>query len=126
MEYRYEEAAIHTPSSAHESIPLREPTFLILLSLAAGPRHGYAIMKDVAYLSDGRVELSTSTLYSALKRLLEQGWILREDDPAQQSSGRERKSYRLSPAGQQVLAAEVDRLEGLLLAARRRALGEST
>ena len=50
--------------------PLREPTFLILLSLAPGPRHGYAILKEVESLSEGRVKMSTGTLYGAIERLL--------------------------------------------------------
>ncbi len=106
-------------------IPLREPTFFILLSLATGPRHGYLIMKDAAYLSEDRVTLSTSTLYTALKRLLDQGWIRREDDPDSKESGRERKVYRLTDLGLRVLEAEVDRLEDLVFAARRRAVGKS-
>jgi DNA-binding PadR family transcriptional regulator len=104
---------------------LREPTYFILLSLNAGPIHGYAIMKDVAYLSEERVVLSTSTLYSALKRLLDQGWIRREDDPSPGAGGRERKVYRLTPLGQQVLQADIARLESLLTAARRRAVKET-
>lgn len=47
------------------------PAFYILLSLAPGQKHGYAIMKDVEALSDGRLSLSTGTLYGALKRLLD-------------------------------------------------------
>ncbi len=66
----------------HSNLPLTETTYFILLSLAPGPRHGYSIMKDVLQLSSGRVELSTGTLYSALKRLLDQNWIQRTEDPA--------------------------------------------
>ena len=47
-------------------LPLREPTFFILLSLSPGPKHGYAILKEVEALSDGRVRLSTGTLYGAI------------------------------------------------------------
>lgn len=111
--------------NTQDFIPLREPTFFILLSLATEPRHGYAIMKDVIFLSENRVLLSTSTLYTALKRLLGQGWISREDDPAAEEHGRERKFYRLTDLGRRVLAAEVERLDGLLLAARQRTVGEN-
>ena len=62
-------------------LPLREPTFFILLSLSPGPKHGYAILKEVEALSDGRVRLSTGTLYGAIKRLLDDDWIRRVDDP---------------------------------------------
>ncbi|MFN2198775.1 MAG: PadR family transcriptional regulator [Anaerolineales bacterium] len=99
-------------------LPLREPTFLILLSLAAGPRHGYAILKEVDSLSAGRVRLSTGTLYGALQRLLEQGWIRRVEDPLPNDSERERKAYELTGAGRQVLNAEITRLECLVQAAQ--------
>ncbi len=55
--------------------PLTETVLLILVSLAERPRHGYSILKDVEKVSVGRVVLSTGTLYSALRRLLEEGWI---------------------------------------------------
>ena len=106
------------------SLPLTEVTYFILLSLAPGPRHGYAIMKDVRFLSKGRVVLSTGTLYGALKRLLEQGWILRSDDPLASDSGRQRKAYRLTELGRRVLEAEVRRLDNLVTAAQLRSVGE--
>ena len=55
--------------------PMGEPAYFILLSLAAGPRHGYAVLKDAEELSEGRMSLSVSTLYTALGRLQEQGLI---------------------------------------------------
>ena len=63
-----------------ENLPLSEAVFFILLSLAPGPKHGYAIMKDVQALSDSRVGLSTGTLYGALKRLLDGGRVRRVDE----------------------------------------------
>ena len=57
--------------------PLSEATFLILVSLGSGPKHGYAIMKEVEELSHQRVLLSTGTLYGAIKRLLADGTIQR-------------------------------------------------
>ena len=99
--------------------PLSEATLFILLSLAPGSRHGYAIMKDVQMLSDGRIVLSTGTLYGALKRLLEQGWIKRVDDPAPNDTDRERKAYALTQVGRRVLKADVERLQKLVATARR-------
>jgi hypothetical protein len=55
---------------------------LILLSLAGKPRHGYSIMKDVDQMSQGRVRLSTGTLYGTLRRLLDEGWIEGFSEPA--------------------------------------------
>jgi DNA-binding PadR family transcriptional regulator len=103
------------------AIPLTETTMLILLSLAEEPRHGYAIMKDVERLSQERVHLSTGTLYGALKRLLDQGWIIRSEDVHEENGpGRARKAYSLSPFGKRVLQAEIDRLGSLVKQARLR------
>lgn len=73
-----------------DNLPLREATFFILLSLATAPRHGYAIMKDAARLSDGRVTLSTGTLDGAIKRLLEAGWIKRVENGDEEDGSRSR------------------------------------
>ena len=100
------------------ALPLREPTFFILLSLAPGPKHGYAILKEVHNLSAGRVNLSTGTLYGAIKRLLDDGWIRRVEDPARNGSERERKPYALTEAGRKALTAEIARLEKLVEVAR--------
>jgi DNA-binding PadR family transcriptional regulator len=112
--------------NSEEHLPLTEATLYILLSLAPGAKHGYAIMKEVETLSNGRVNLSTGTLYGALKRLLDGGWIERVDDIASDGSGRERKAYRLTELGQHILAAEVARLENVVATAQRRQTGVST
>lgn len=88
--------------------PLSESTLLILMSLAAEPRHGYSILKDVEELSDGRVVLSTGTLYGALKRLLGDQWIEEVED---EGAGRERRTYRLTGSGRGVLGSEVNRMK---------------
>ena len=107
-----------------EFLPLREPTFFILLSLADGDKHGYAILKDVEGLSDGRVRLSTSTLYEALARLLDQGLVARATEvdggAGDNRPGRPRKFYTLKEPGRQVLNAELARLLGLVGMARQR------
>lgn len=95
-------------------LPLREPTFFILLSLSPGPKHGYAIMKEVEALSESRLKLSTGTLYGAIKRLLDDGWIRRVDDPLPNDTDRERKAYVLTEQGHRVLNAEVERLRKLV------------
>ena len=81
-------------------------------------------MKDVDSLSNGRIVLSTGTLYGALKRLLEQGWIERTDDPDPDASSRLRKAYALTTLGQRILTAEVTRLRTLVKAARLQSVGE--
>ena len=100
-------------------LPLTEPTFFILLVLAPGPQHGYAIMKETAVLSDGRVQLSTSTLYGAIKRLLEQGWIERAESASGVENGRERKAYQLTDLGRRILKSETVRLQSLVAAAQQ-------
>jgi DNA-binding PadR family transcriptional regulator len=100
-------------------LPLTEPVFFILLSLAHGPQHGYAIMKETAARSDGRVELSTSTLYGAIKRLLDQGLIERAPAASGVKDGRERKAYRLTDLGRRILQAETARLQSLLTAVQQ-------
>jgi DNA-binding PadR family transcriptional regulator len=99
--------------------PLSEATFFILLCLAPGPSHGYAIIKEVQRLSDGRIALSTGTLYGAIKRLLELGWICRVGDPAPEDTTRTPKRYALTEAGRRTLAAEAERLRALLHVAER-------
>jgi DNA-binding PadR family transcriptional regulator len=93
-----------------ETLPLSEPVLLILLSLVEQPRHGYAILKTVEELSDGRVTLSTGTLYGALRRLLEDRSIERYEE---EESSRGRQAYRLTSRGRQQLRLEVSRLKQL-------------
>ncbi len=95
------------------NLPLTETTFLILLSLASAPKHGYLIMKDVESLSDQRVILSTGTLYGALKRLLDQEWIERVDSASMNESNREIKEYVLSATGRRILEIETARMRKL-------------
>jgi DNA-binding PadR family transcriptional regulator len=93
-----------------EKSALSEPVLHMLLSLAERPRHGYSILKDVESMSGGRVLLSTGTLYGALQRLLDQGWIerVKEDNPA-----RDRRTYRLTSRGRRNLQMEMERMRHL-------------
>jgi DNA-binding PadR family transcriptional regulator len=108
----------------HAYLPLTEATFFILLSLSPYPKHGYAVAKDVQALSNSRVVLSTSTLYTALKRLLENGWIERAGDDEPDETGRRRKVYALTGLGRRILEAETRRLKSLIAAAQLRTVGE--
>ena len=111
--------------TAESLIPLREPTFFILVALAGSKKHGYAILQDVKALSEGRLRLSTGTLYGALARLLEQGIISQslEESEGMELDPHARKVYMLTRFGRRVLEAEMGRLQGLLAAARQE-LGE--
>ena len=108
------------------NLPLREPTFFILLCLSPGPRHGYAILKEVKSLSEGRVNLSTGTLYGAIKRLMDRGWIRRVENPIPDDSDRERKSYALTETGRSMLNAEFARLQKLVIVAQTRIAEETS
>ncbi len=101
-----------------QDLPLTESTFFILLSLAPRSLHGYAILKEAQALSDGRVRLSTGTLYGALDRLLGLGWIER-DDADETHEGRPHKSYRLTAIGRRIVQAEMSRMATLLAVAQR-------
>ena len=105
-------------------LPLTETTFYLLLSMEAQPRHGYAMLKDVQTLSAGRIVLSTGTLYGAIKRLVEQGWIERFENPEEVENGRPRKEYQLTQLGRRIFNAELARLRALVSAAHSRISGE--
>jgi DNA-binding PadR family transcriptional regulator len=108
-------------------LPLPAAVFHILIALADRDRHGYSIMQDVAARTGGKVQLSAGTLYSSIRRMLEQGLIeeLKESpDPA--STDERRRYYRLTRFGKRVAAAEVDRLNGLLRDARATGLVSGT
>jgi len=87
---------------------LREPTFLILTALAAGPLHGYGLIAEVARLSGGRIALRPGTLYGALDRLVDAGLV--SVDHEEIVEGRLRRYYRLAEPGGEVLAAETERM----------------
>ena len=104
------------------NLPLSESTLLMLLCLGPGPLHGYAIMKELAALSEIRVQLSSGTLYGALKRLLAVGWIERAEEDLRAEAeverpGRRRRYYVLTERGRGLLEAEVARLRSLVAAA---------
>lgn len=104
---------------------LSEQAFFILLSLAPGKKHGYAILKDVEDFSASALVLSTSTLYGALGRMQEQGLIVRVsvDEGENSRPGLPRKFYELSKKGCRVLLEETQRMQALVLLAEQR-LGE--
>jgi DNA-binding PadR family transcriptional regulator len=98
----------------HVARQLTEPVLLILLGLADHPCHGYALIKQIESLSDGRVRLSTGTLYGALRRLLQDTWIARFE---QADTSRDKQAYRLTPAGRSQLHRELERMKQLTAAA---------
>jgi DNA-binding PadR family transcriptional regulator len=97
-------------------LPLTPAAFHVLLALADGPKHGYAILKDVEERTGGEVRLSTGTLYGLIKRFLDDELIV-ELAPAVDDDER-RRPYKLTPLGRSVAASEASRLEQLVAAAR--------
>jgi DNA-binding PadR family transcriptional regulator len=93
---------------AHHRPPLREPTYFVLASLLGGRLHGYGVIKRAAELSEGRVRLRAGTLYGALDRLIEEGLVAFDGEEV--VDGRLRRYYRLTGAGEAVLAEEAERL----------------
>jgi DNA-binding PadR family transcriptional regulator len=100
-------------------LPLPTAVFHILIALADRNRHGYSIMQDVAARTGGKVQLSAGTLYSSIRRMLEQGLIEElANSPDPSSSDERRRYYRLTRFGKRVAAAEVERLNALVQQAR--------
>ena len=90
------------------TVPLQEPTFLILTALAEQPAHGYGVIQAVGELSSGRVVLRPGTLYGALDRLTEQGLVVVDHEEV--VDGRLRRYYRLTDEGAALLAEEAQRM----------------
>ena len=102
-------------------LPLTVPVFHILLALADGEKHGYAIMREVEKSTAGRVSMGPGTLYGAIKRLLKAGLIAEtaeRPDPALDDA--RRRYYQLTALGRDVLGAETERLALMVESARRK------
>jgi PadR family transcriptional regulator PadR len=97
---------------------IREPTFLVLAALADGPKHGYALIKEAAEMSDQRVQLKVGTLYAALERLSQAGLVGAAGEEV--VNGRLRRYFELTPDGAAVLEREAARLESNVREARLR------
>jgi DNA-binding PadR family transcriptional regulator len=96
-------------------IPLKTHWFHIMLSLAGGEQHGYAIMQEVLNRSTGRVRLWPATLYGSIKRLIDAELIEESDErPAPELDDARRRYYRLTALGSRVLDAECERLQELV------------
>ena len=111
------------PQRVEEFLPLTHLTYHVLLVLAGTKLHGYGIIKEVADRTGGAMDLETGTLYAAIKRLRDEGWIDVADAPASASTGDSRRRYyRLTELGQKVLEAESDRLARLVRLAEEKNL----
>ena len=106
-----------------DHLPLSVPVFQILLSLSDQDFHGYAIIQDIRARTDAEVELTASTLYAAIKRLLDERLIVEvESRTAGDGDDPRRRYYRITPAGLEVVRLEVARLERAVKMARQKKL----
>ena len=110
---------------ASDHLPLTPAMFQVLVALADGEKHGYAIIKEVARRTDGKVHLRAGTLYTVIKRFVVDGLIqesAERPDPALDDE--RRRYYRLTERGRAVAVAETQRLSETLAQARAKlALG---
>ncbi len=104
-------------------LPLAPVVLEILLALAEGERHGYAIKREVARRTGGKVLLGPGTLYGAIKRMLEHGLIEESDErPDPHLDDERRRYYRLTHFGREAARAEVERMKALVHTAASKAL----
>jgi DNA-binding PadR family transcriptional regulator len=107
-------------NARHHSL-LTPAVFHILLALADGPKHGYAIMQEVEGITEGRVKMGPGTLYGSIKRMLASGLIAEEQErPDPELDDERRRYYRLTGPGADAFKAEVRRLADLVHVARRK------
>lgn len=102
--------------SPEDLLPLTHIVYHVLLSLAAAPRHGYGIIKDVATRTRGSVEIEAGTLYAAIRRMREDGLI--EEVSGLEGSDSRRRYYAVTDFGRSTALAESQRLEAMLKLAR--------
>ena len=110
-------------SSPESFLPLSVPVHQILLALAEGDRHGYAIIQSIRERTNGEVELTASTLYGALSRMLSDGMIVEVETDAESDPGRRRRTYSITAHGRAVGTAEAGRLARTLEQAASLGLG---
>jgi DNA-binding PadR family transcriptional regulator len=104
-----------------ELLPLTPTVLHILLALADGEKHGYAIMQEVESQTNGAMHLGPGTLYGSIQRMCKDGLIARAPERDAPTPGDERRRYyRLTGFGQRVLVAETQRLGDLMRVARRK------
>ena len=104
-------------------LPLQPAVFHILLVLAEGDNHGYAIIGAIGARTDGRVRIGAGTLYRSIQRMLEDGLLMEIDErPAPEEDDERRRYYRITPLGRTAARAEAQRLADLVKLARESGL----
>ena len=104
-------------------LPLQPAVFHILIVLAEGNTHGYAIIGAIATRTEGRVKIGAGTLYRSIQRMLEDGLVTEIDErPAPEDDDERRRYYRITPLGRKAARAEAQRLADLVKLARESGL----
>ena len=108
-----------TNQGPSDLLPLPVAQLHILLALATGDKHGYAIMREIEVLTEGAVTMGPGTLYGTVKKMLKAGIVVESDErPDPEMDDQRRRYYRITGMGRRVLDAEVDRMEQLARTAR--------
>ena len=107
------------PADPLSYLPLPQAQFHVLVTLTEGERHGYAIMQAVESSSDGIVRMGPATLYGTLKKLVDNGLAEESASRPVADDDERRRYYRITGLGQQVCAAEADRLASLVRITRK-------
>lgn len=112
------------PDDVDSYLPLPASVMHIIVALAGGEKHGYAIMRDIEELSGGSASIGPGTLYGSIKRMIDQQLVEETDErPDPALDDQRRRYYRLTALGRRVGAAEHARLTALLTAAQVREVG---
>ena len=113
------------PKDPSTFLPLKPSTYCVLLALADGELHGYAIMQAITEMTSGRQAILPGTLYAALARMVDEELIEERDGVEETSGGPRRRYYRRTKLGKSVARAESERLHALLDIAKAQKIFES-
>lgn len=108
--------------SPESLLPLTPAVLHILLVLADGERHGYAIAQEVESISDGQVRMGPGTLYGSIVRMADSALLTEVTDRPREDGEERRRYYRITPFGREVLRLELARLDAVMNVARRKHL----
>jgi DNA-binding PadR family transcriptional regulator len=101
-------------------LPLSPAVFHMLLALSEGERHGYALKREIAARTNGKLKLGPGVLYGSINKMLEQGLIVESDErPDAHLDDERRRYYRITTFGRRVAQAEASRMRELVAMADR-------
>jgi DNA-binding PadR family transcriptional regulator len=109
-----------TPRDPSSQLPLTPAVLHIMLALASGERHGYAIAGEVDETTSGSIRMGPGTLYGSIRRMLGAGLIEEVSPKRARDDDERRRYYRLTAFGRRVLELEVQRLDGVVRVAKRK------